>query len=103
MKMEDPKKTKIAVTVDVIKSKDAVIVGSIIDVDSDDEYDEAEVYLKVGIPKPISPRVLKPKLTKIAKTTKTSVNFKGVKRMGKEESYQVIDHTRGGQGDSFAC
>ena len=79
-KIEDSKKTKIAVTVDVIKSKDAVIGGSIIDVDSDDEYDEAEVYLKVGIPKPISPRVLKPKLTKIAKTTKTSVNFKREKK-----------------------
>ena len=36
--------------------------------------------MKVGIPKPISPRVLKPKLTKIVKTTKTSVNFKREKK-----------------------
>ena len=50
-KIEDTHKTKIAVTVDVIKSKDgntaenAVFGGRIIDVDSDDENDE--VYLKV--------------------------------------------------------
>ena len=73
----------IALTVEVIKSKDgntaeiAVFGGSIIDVDSDDENDE--VYLKICNPKP-APRVLKPKLTKFVRTTKTSIHFKGEKK-----------------------
>ena len=77
-------KTMIALTVEVIKSKDgntaeiAVFGESIIDVDSDDENDE--VYLKICNPKPRAPRILKPKLTKFVRTTKTSIHFKGEKK-----------------------
>ena len=36
--------------------------------------------MKICNPKPRAPRVLKPKLTKFVRTTKTSVHFKGEKK-----------------------